>query len=101
MDELAQVAEAILKLHLDGLQQLIEFLQTEGAIEGIGDADIRNIALMREGWEVSGKFYFGGSKTSGSAVGAVLRAAKNPAIGRDQVLELLTDTKNTLDKMNG
>lgn len=100
MDELTKVGEAILKLHLDGLVQLIEFLQAEGAIESIRDSDIRNIALMRDGVEVGGKFYFGGSTTMGSSVAGVLNAAKNPIIGREKVLELLIDTKNTLDKSN-
>lgn len=96
MNELAKVVDAILKLHPDALNELIKFLQVKGSIDTVSDADIKSISLMRDGVELNGEYYFGGSKTMGPNIAAVLKAAKE--IGRDEVLELLLDTKGTLDK---
>jgi hypothetical protein len=98
MDALEQLTTAVLRLTEDGLNQLIDFLQTEGALESITDKNIRDVALMREGVDFGKAIYFARARTSGSAVAAVLRAAKSPELGLDRVLEVLIDTRDTLGK---
>lgn len=101
MDEMKELGEAILNLTKDGLLQLIEFLQTQGPLDEMSNTDIRNVSLMREGWMIGKKSYFGSADTCGPAVGKVLLLAKSPTIGREKVLGMLEDNKRSLDQMNG
>lgn len=97
--KLLELAKYTSQLYPEAVNEIIEFLSLDGAIEAIKESDIRNISLMREGFYFNNKDFFISAKTMNSALAAILTIAKSNVLSTDKIISELQSVLQIYDDL--